>query len=164
MVGRGVADGLGVVTAVRLGAGAVGLAFVAGGVFAATGEGMVAGGSVGVAEPPRVRRTRDRTATARPISRPYVAEKYALLGHPNVLPDRKTHHHAGLEPPGLAAIVTACALQGQFSSYVSVSAEQKLNHRRAPSTAIGSEGFLLARRPVVAGVTSTTESPQKTEI
>jgi len=51
-----------------------------------------------------------------------------------------------------AAIVTACASQEPFSSYVSVSAEQKLNPDALPRLPAGSGGFLLVRGPACAGV------------
>ena len=72
MAGRGGADGLGLVTDLRLGEGALGLAFGAGDALALAGDGSPAGGLGGVGEHP-MRTTRQSAATARRIPRPYVA-------------------------------------------------------------------------------------------
>ena len=82
---------MGLVTDLRLGEGALGLALGAGDALVLAGDGSLAGGLGGVGEHP-MRKTRQSAATARRISRPYVAGSRRLLGPPSVLPDRKTRY------------------------------------------------------------------------
>lgn len=111
-----------------------------------------------------MRKTRQSAATAQRIPRPYVAGKLAFTRASERPSGSQDAVGAKLDSPSTAAIVTACASQESFS-YVSVSAEQNpLITDALPRLPAGSGGFLLARRPEVAGVTSTTESPQRTEI
>ncbi|HEY6683099.1 MAG TPA: hypothetical protein VI030_09005, partial [Propionibacteriaceae bacterium] len=90
IAGRGVADCWGLEVAVP-GEGAGVLPFAAGGVLVAKVEESVSGGPGGGGEQQGPRTIKESAASrARPIHRHYVAESPPLLGHPNVLPDRKT--------------------------------------------------------------------------
>jgi hypothetical protein len=97
MAGRGVADCGGREAAVPLGEGAGVLLLAADGVLLAEKdetEESPPSGADGGAEQPGPRTIKESAASrARPIHRHYVAESPPLLGHPSVLPDRKTQRH-----------------------------------------------------------------------
>jgi hypothetical protein len=143
-----VALGLEVAGVVSVGAASVGCALVAGAVRSSAGEEPLEG-KPGTAEQPKARRARQSAAQARRIPRPYVLEGAGLVGHPSVLPDRKTQNLAELVSCREPVIVTPCALQEAFSSYASVSAEQKGSTRRAPSPASRQRGFFVGERTCV---------------
>ena len=135
IAGRGVADGLEPAAGDRLGADGAG-----------SGEGSALDGAVGDGEQPRASTTRESAATARPINRPYVASK-PIFTRASERPSGSQDVTARrIDSAAEAAIVAACALHGGFSSYVSVSAEQKAQSRRAPSPATRQRGFFVGAR------------------
>jgi hypothetical protein len=149
MVGRGVVDSVGVASGVWVGAGPVGLRIGGDDVLAALGEEPAADGPGGSGEQPAAR-TRESAAWesahgARPINRPYVARKHALTRASERPSGSQDTPPRRIGPTARTAIVTACALQEAFSSYVSVSAEHKLDSDTLPRLPAGSGGFLLAR-------------------
>ena len=153
MAGRGVALDVGVAIAVALGDAADGLVLVTGDVGLSTGE-EVAGDEPGDDGEQAVRTRMESAAMVRRIPRPYVGPKSTRAserpsGSQDVQP-------VGIDSPCPAAIVAGCTPEDP-SSYVSVSAEPKLITDALPRLPPGSGGFLLARDPRRAGVTSTTD-------
>jgi hypothetical protein len=88
------------------------------------------------------------TAHSKTIREELKDEGTRLLGHPSVLPDRKTHNLAELVCCRETVIVTPCALREAFSSYASVSAEQKLNPTRSLACQ-RQRGFFVGARTCV---------------
>jgi hypothetical protein len=117
----------------RLGAGGDERAVGADG--AGSGEESALDGAVGDGEQPRASTTRESAATARPINRPYVASKPIFTRAPERPSGSQDVAGSNWDCDAVTAIVTACALQEPFSSYVSVSAEHSSINRHAPSSA-----------------------------
>jgi hypothetical protein len=93
----------------------------------------VAGGEVdaalGDSVHPSVSTTRESAVATRRIHRHYVARsnpEHVFIRAPDRPSGSQDTAPAEIDSPPQKAIVTACILQERFSSYVSVSAEQKL--------------------------------------
>jgi hypothetical protein len=82
-----------VAVTVALGDAAEGLVLDTGVAGRSAGEEIVGEGPGADGEQAPVRTTKEIAAMARRIPRPYVGRPARLVGHPSVLPDRKTYRH-----------------------------------------------------------------------